>query len=553
MSTARIFRSVLANRDLRRIELAFAGFTTSEYSVWIAMLVYAFDRGGTTQASLVAALQLIPAAICAPFLALLADRYRPSRVLLGGYLAQAGGLGLTALAIVLDAPVGLVYTGAVVAATTVTISRPTQAVIEPSLARSAEELTATNVVTSWVENGGALVAGLLTGVLLALSGPDLVFGAMAGVTLVSALLVAGVEGPPPAVNEGEVEALQEVLAGFAAIRENRHLRPLMGIFVGEFLLWGAMDVLLVVLAIDVLALGAGWVGYLNAAFGVGGVLGGLLAVTLVGRRHLAPPIALGVVLFGAAFVVIALWPSTLMAVILLGLSGVGRALLDVGCRSLLQRTTPSEVLGRVFGLLEGVMMGGLALGALLVPPLVALGGSKAALIGAGLLLPLITLLVARPLIVVDRSAKVPVVEIALLRSMPLFASLPAPALEGIARALERVELAPGSVVITMGEEGDRFYAIADGEVEVTSHGVAVARLTRGNGFGEIALLEEVPRTATVIATTAVRLYTLEKGPFLTAVTGHAPAGLAASELVERRRRELAELTADSTTPAVDQT
>ena len=167
------------------------------------------------------------------------------------------------------------------------------------------------------------------------------------------------------------------------------------------------------------------------------MLGGLAAVTLVGRRHLAPPIALGVVLFGAAFVVIALWPSALMAVLLLTLSGAGRVLLDVGCRSLLQRTTPSEVLGRVFGLLEGVMMGGLALGALLVPPLVALGGAKAALIGAGLLLPLIALLLARPLIVVDRSAKVPVVEIALLRSMSLFAPLPAPALEGVARALEQ--------------------------------------------------------------------------------------------------------------------
>jgi MFS family permease len=326
----------------------------------------------------------------------------------------------------------------------------------------------------------------------------------------------------------------------------------MGLLVGEFLLWGAMDVLIVVLTLEVLVVGDGWVGYLNAAFAVGGVVGGLAAVTLVGRRHLAPPIACGVVLFGAGFVVIAIWPSTLMAVLLLAVSGAGRVLLDVGCRSLLQRTTPSEVLGRVFGLLEGVMMAGLALGSLLIPPLVALGGPKTALIGAGLLLPVLAVLLARPLIAVDRSTRVPVVEIALLHSMPRFAPLPAPALEGVARALERCDLPAGTVVITMGEEGDRFYAIAEGEVEVSRNGTSIARLGRGAGFGEIALLEDVPRTASVTALTDVRLYALEKSPFVTAVTGHVPTSQAASAIVATRRDELAQLSADSTVALADQ-
>ncbi len=543
---------MLGNRDLRRVELAFAGFNASEYAVWIAMLVFAFRRGGATEASLVAALQLVPAAICAPFLALLADRHRPVHVLVGGYLAQAAGMGVTALAITTGAPVAVVYAGAVVAATAVTITRPAQAVIEPSLAHSAEELTATNVVSSWVENGSVLVASLLTGVLLAVSGVDAVFGLMTAVALVSALLVAGVDGPGPPLQEAESGGFGEVLAGFGALRTHAHLRPLMGLLVGEFLLWGAMDVLIVVLTINVLSVGDGWVGYFNAAFAVGGVLGGLAAVTLVGRRYLAPPIACGVVLFGAGFVVIAIWPSTLIAVLLLVLSGVGRVLLDVSCRSLLQRSTPSEVLGRVFGLLEGVMMAGLALGSLLVPVLVSLGGPKTALIGAGLLLPVLALVLARPLIAVDRSTRVPVVEIALLRSMSLFAPLPAPALEGVARALERVDLAAGAVVITMGEEGDRFYAIADGEVEVSRDGTAVARLGRGAGFGEIALLEDVPRTATVTALTDVRLFALEKGPFVTAVTGHAPTAQAASAIVSTRRDELAQVAADSTVAVADQ-
>jgi MFS family permease len=552
IGTAHVFRSVLGNRDLRRVELAFAGFNASEYAVWIAMLVFAFRRGGATEASLVAALQLIPAAICAPFLALLADRHRPVRVLVGGYLAQAIGMGVTALAITTDAPVALVYAGAVVAAAAVTITRPAQAVIEPSLARSAEELTATNVVSSWVENGSVLVASLLTGVLLAVSGVDDVFWLMTAVALVSSVLVAGVDGPGAPLQEDDGGGLGDVLAGFGALRTHAHLRPLMGLLVVEFLLWGAMDVLIVVLTIEVLAVGDGWVGYLNAAFAVGGVAGGLAAVTLVGRRYLAPPIACGVVLFGAGFVVIALWPSTLMAVLLLALSGAGRVLLDVGCRSLLQRSTPSEVLGRVFGLLEGVMMAGLAAGSLLIPPLVALGGPKTALIGAGLMLPVLALLLARPLIAVDRSTRVPIVEIALLRSMSLFRPLPAPALEGVARALERLDVPAGTVVITMGEEGDRFYAIAEGEVEVSRHGRTIARLGRATGFGEIALLEDVPRTATVTARTDVRLYALEKSPFLTAVTGHLPTSQEASAIVSTRRDELARLTADGTLAIGDQ-
>ena len=541
MGTARVFRAVLANRDLRRVELAYVGFNASEYSVWIAMLVYAYSRGGATEASLVAVLQLTPAAIGAPFLALLADRYRPARVLAGGYLAQAAGMALTACAIFADAPVALVYAGAVIASTAVTVTRPAQAVVVPALARSVEELTATNVVSSWVESTGILVASALTGALLAVSGVDLVFGVMAAVGLGSALLVARVDGPEPAVPEGGAGARDEAMAGFQALRTHAHLRLLVGLLMGEFLLIGAMDILFVVLALDVLSLGDAWVGYLNAAFGAGGVIGGLAAITLVGRRYLAPPIAIGMVAWGAAFVVIAIWPSTLVAVLLLALGGAGRVLLDVGCRTLLQRTTPSEVLGRVFGVLEGLMMAGLAVGSLLIPPLVALGGSKAALIGTGLVLPIFVLLAGRSLVRVDRRTKVPVVEIALLRSMPVFSALPAPAIEGVARALEPIRLPAGVAVIKAGEAGDLFYAIAEGEVAVTLDGAPVARLGRGAGFGEIALLEDVPRTATVTTCSEVQLYALEKGPFVTAVTGHAPATRAAEALVAKRREELERL------------
>jgi hypothetical protein len=538
MTTAGVFRAVLRNRDLRRVEIAFAGFNACEYAVWIAMLVYAYGRGGTNEASFVAVLQLVPAAICAPFLAVLADRHNPALVLAGGYVAQSAGMAVTALAIVAGAPAAVVYAGAVVAGTAVTITRPTQAVIVPSLARSPEELTATNVVSSWVESGGILVATAATGVLMTVTGLDVVFGLMAAIALGCALLVVRVPAGAAARGESDAGVLGEAFAGFSAVRQHGHLRVLLTMLLGEYVLFGAMDILFVVLALDVLDLGQGWVGYLNAAFGAGGIAGGAVAVLLVGRRHLVPPLAAGGLVWAAAFVAIAVWPVTAVAVLLLVLGGAGRVLFNVACSTLLQRTTPADVLGRVFGMLEGVGMAGLALGSLLIPSLVALGGSTAALVGSGLLLPVLGLLLARPLIRIDRGARVPVVEIALLRSLPLFAVLPAPAIEGIAHALEPVEAAAGTLIVRQGDEGDRFYVIAEGEVEVERDGTVVARLARGSGFGEIALLEDVPRTASVTAATDVRLYSLEKVPFVTAVTGHAPAAEAAGALVAQRRKEL---------------
>jgi CRP-like cAMP-binding protein len=144
---------------------------------------------------------------------------------------------------------------------------------------------------------------------------------------------------------------------------------------------------------------------------------------------------------------------------------------------------------------------------------------------------------------VDEAADVPVVEIALLRSIPLFSALPAPALETLGRALEPVEAGPGTVLMREGEEGDRYYAIADGRLDVTRKGAHVATLGRGEGVGEIALLEQVPRTATVTVVEPARLYALTKEPFLLALTGHPPAHRAARGVVDARRDRLMQLDA----------
>jgi MFS family permease len=527
-----VVEGVFRNPELRRVELAFAGFNAAEWGVWIAMLVYAYEQGGATTAGLVAFAQLVPAAIAAPFAAVLADRYRPARVLALGYVAQALALSATAAALLAHAPPLAAYALAAVAATCVTITRPTQSALVPALARTPDELTATNVVSGWIEALSVLVAPAATGVLLAVASPGWVFAVFAGVVLVGALLAARVQGPPAA---GEAVApLEDALAGFRVLGRDPSTRSLVGLLAGQFVAIGALDVLYVVLAISVLDLGGSGAGYLNAAFGAGGVAGLAVTVALVGRRRLTPALVLGILVWGAAFVLLGAWPTTVGALLLLAAAGAGRSLLDVAGRTILQRTAPIDVLSRVFGVLEGLSMAGLALGSLLTPALVSLFGARWAVVSIGALLPLAVLLTIRQLVAIDRKTPAPVVEIALLRSLPLFSPLAAPALEGLAHGLTGLEAPAGTDVVREGDPGDRFYVVADGELAVTHGGRPLRTVGRGEGFGEIALLEDVPRTATVTARTDARLYALDKPTFLASVTSHPRAVSEADRLVHER-------------------
>ena len=536
MSHATRIRTVLGgvfrNPELRRIELAFAGFNAGEWGAWIAMLVYAYEQGGATTAGLVAAAQLVPAGLAAPFAAVLADRYAPARVLTLGYVAQALAMGATAAALLAHGPPLLAYALAAVGATCVTVTRPTQSALVPALARTPDELTATNVVSGWIEAVSVLVAPAGAGVLLAVASPGWVFAALAVVTLAAALLVAPLRGPPPAAEPRP--PLEEALAGFRLLAKEPAARTLVALLGGQFIAIGALDVLYVVLAISVLDLGGSGAGYLNAAFGAGGVAGIAVTVSLIGRRRLMPALVLGILAWGAAFALLGAWPTTIGALLLLAVAGAGRSLLDVAGRTILQRTAPGDVLSRVFGVLEGLSMASLALGSLLTPALVSLFGARWAILGIGALLPLAVLLASRPLLEIDRRAPVPVVEIALLRSLPLFSPLGAPALEGLARGLAELQAPAGTVVVREGEPGDRFYVVAEGELDVSARGRELRTIGRGDGFGEIALLENVPRTATVTALTDSRLYSLDKPSFLASVSSHPRAAGEADRLVRER-------------------
>lgn len=530
---------VAGNRQLRRVELAFATFNCGEWASWIAMLVYAYAQGGVTETGIVATVLLVPAAAFSPVIATVGERFPPGKVLLAGYVAQGLSSAVVAVALFGDAHPLTVYGLLVVPAVAFTMTRPTQSAFAPGLARTPEELTATNVASGWIESVSTLAAPALAGVVLAIGSEAAVFALVGLGCLLGAGLVLPLRDVMPAVSHGESDDEDETLGGsLSFVRRDPQAAMLVLLLGAQGIAIGALDVLTVELAQGVLDRGGDWAGYLTAAFGAGSVAAVVITARLVGLTRLALPLVLALLVWSLAFMGLATLPVAVVALVLLGVAGCARMTFDVAGRTLLQRVARPDLLARVFGLQEGLLMGALAIGSLLAPLLVSVGGVPLAFVCVGATLPLVALAAGRRLLDIDRHATVPVVEVTLLRSMPLFAPLPPPTLESLARALEPLSVPAGVDVIRQGDEGDRFYVIADGEVEIARDGRTAATRRRGEGFGEIALIYDVPRTATVTTRRDTQLYTLEREAFLLAVTGHATAQRAAHDLAEARLEEL---------------
>jgi MFS family permease len=517
----RVTRALLSDPAVARLTVAFVAFIVAEYAVWIGMLVYAFDHGGATAAGLVAVAQLIPGTFLAPVLATLADRRSPTALLAGGYAVQ--GLGMAGVAVTLwtgGSPF-VAYGFAVLASTAMGTTRPAQFAALPALARDARQLTAANVVAGWAENGGMVLAALLAALFLGAGQIGGLFAASAGLVAAAAILVLPVRiaGIAAAAEPGGESGARMLLEGVREVTGPARPRLLTGLLAMQYIVVGALDVLFVVVAIQVLGRGQQWVGYLNTAYGAGAVVAGVLTANLLGHR-LGRVISVAVAALGAGLVFTAFSSSAGVVIVLLAVAGAGRAVLYVAASTMLQRVVPASVVGRVFGVVEGLSFAGLAIGSVLAPLLISIGGGRLALIVVGALLPATAISGIRTLRRLDAGKIVPVTEVALLRSLPHFAELPGPALETLAGALERVDAAPGQVIIRQGDEGDRFYAIADGEVAISVDGQPRGTRGRGTGLGEIALLRRVPRTATATAVGPVTLFALDSATFLAAVSGH---------------------------------
>ena len=442
------------------------------------------------------------------------------------FVAMCVTQALTAVALASHAPGYAVFILVAVSSVAATPYRSAHLAMVPLVAGTAVELVAMNVAAGTLEGLATFAGPALAGVFLLRAEPWFV---MAVASIIAALGVVAVSrvrvgvDPSKALRRTPDRPVDALIGGLTELRKNSDVTIVVGCFVAQLLVRGFLTVLLVSVSFDLLGLGSSGVGWLAAVIGVGGIVGGFGAVVLTGRRRLARPFAFALCLWGLPIVVIGVHPTTAIVAVALFTIGVGNALLDVSGLTLIQRLGADRSLGRVFGVLftVGIAIGGV--GALAAPLFVSALGLRRVLVLVGAILPILALvLTPRFRSLDDHSEPVPEL-LALFCNISLFAPLPPTSIEKIAARCTTSEIPAGRVIITEGDPGDRFYAILRGQVEVRRAGLVAATLGPGDHFGEIALVRDVNRTASVVATTDVTAATLGSTEFLDALASSEDA------------------------------
>ena len=529
-----VVRHALGNPELRWVLGAFLLFNVAEWASWIGLLVWGYGVGGVRGSSAIALVQLVPAALLAAPLASLLGRLPSRRALPLGYAAQALGYLAVGLALVLEAPPVVVGITAAFSLLAVTLTRPTHNALLPEVSLTTSDLTAGNAASGTLEAVATFLGPLAGGVLLAASGAGPLLMVTSALSAVSALMTVRLF-----TGSGRRSLVRRrVRRGEGDLRillKNRVARLMSLLILAEYALVGMTDILLVVLALDVLHMTDSGPGVLGSAIGVGGIAGAALTFMLIGRSTLVPPLVLGAACAGLAFAVAGQTGTPgIVVLLLLAVSGAGKLLYDVASRTFIQRLLPDHLLSAMFGLQESFAMTGTAVGTLAAPLLVASIGTQGAFIVAGCLLP-VTVLVSFPkLRRLDAATTVPVEVLALLMQVRPLSVLAPRLLERLARDAVAELVPAGRLVVQQGDTGTRFYIIASGRVAVDIDGSFVRELGSGDWFGEIALLRDVPRTASVTSLTDLSLWVLDRRSFLTAVTGAPYAVELADEHIRER-------------------
>jgi MFS family permease len=517
------------------MELAFMAFAFGEHATWLAVLVYALARGGPRQVGVIAVVMLLPGVVLAPLAAYAGDRFAPQRALAAGYLAQCLAMGVTAAAMWADSP-WLAYAAATASATCITFTRPVMGSLLPVVTHAPADLVAANVVTGFIEQVGLLAGPLVAGLLMAMSTPASVFAAASvatGLGAVLVFLVEPVERVPAAGSLKAREVMAEAFRGFVIIRRSGVLRALIWLLVCAGIVKGIGDVVFVTFANGRLGGGGGQSGLLAAAYGLGAILGALGITRLARGRAAGRPLLLGAALCGVPLLALAAIGHLAPALVAFTLLGAGESLLHMTSTVTIQRRAPLEVLARIFGIGEGLQMGAIAFGSLAVTVIVA----RSSLATAFVVLGLVTVAAVLVGVVVLRrhDDDAPPVDQSLIERLlddPVFAPLPAPIIERLSRSARRMDLPADAVVVAEGAPGDLYYLLCGGVADVTIGGRPIRELGAGHSFGEVALLRDVPRSATVTARTPLELIAVPRDEFLEAVTGHPRSHRTVTSIVD---------------------
>ncbi|HEY7257391.1 MAG TPA: MFS transporter [Solirubrobacterales bacterium] len=526
------------NRDLGLLGLSKAGNSFANWAFAISLGVYGFDHGGATAVGVIALVRLAPGAIASPFAGLLSDRFSRRAVLIWSSLAVAAVLAAATVVAALNGPSWLILAFAGLFTVAISGYGPAEAAMLPLLARTPQELSAANVTHSTMENVGFLLAALVTGIILVFTSPAVVFATGAVVALATVALILGIEPdqrPEYSPLEGEISGIaQETTVGFRILLSHPALRLCAAAITIVVFFEGLADVLVVILALELLHLDHGSVGFLKAAWGVGALLGAAGLAALLNRGKLVVALVGGSLILGFGAALPGAWNVPFAAYAGWLAIGFGYTFIKVTAKILLQRLGSDETLGRVVGALWSARWAAMAIGSISASAIVALFGIEKSLYVLAAVMPAFALVAWSRLRTHEVGAPVAEEHFSLLRENSIFSPLPVATLEQLSRDLTPVNAATGEEVITQGDQGDCFYLIEDGEVEVFENGDFRRNEGPGESFGEIALLRDVPRTATVRATAPTRLLSLGREQFIGAVTGHRRSNQQASTVVDSR-------------------
>lgn len=520
--------------ELRRVNLAFLGYSIGEHATWLAIAVYALQRGGAAEVGAAAAAQLLPGVLLTPFSSYAGDRFRPQRALAAGYAVQCVGMVATALAMAADQGVLTYMLGAVVA-TAISFTRPVMGSLLPTVTHAPADLVAANVVAGVIEQVGVFVGPVLAGVLLTVATPASVFATSAALTGAGALAVVTIrhtDGERGAVPSGR-DVMAQMVAGFTAIRHSTMLRLLLVFIAGAGLVRGVGDVVFVTFADERLGAGGGTSGFLAVVYGVGGLVAAASVTRLTHASRVGGQLLVAGLCSGVSLAALSVAASYWSAGLAFALLGAGDALLVITAAVTIQRIAPTPVLARIFGIVEGVQMGCIALGSYLVAVLVS---SLSSAMAFGIMSALVSVVVLGAVALLRRHGdEIPTADASMVDRLladPVFAGLPAPVIERLARDAERIAAPAGTVIVREGDVGDRYYLVVAGDVAFTIDGRPIRVLGADHSFGEIALLRDVPRTATATAASDVELIAVSRDEFLASVTGHPRSFGTASDVAD---------------------
>jgi MFS family permease len=547
------YRGALGHRDYRLLMGRYVISGIGSWAYVVALIAFVWDQTGSAAwVAAVSICRLAPMFIFSTYAGVLAERFERTRVVLASDLgALVCMMGLVAVALA-EAPVWVALAFAAVTSVATIMEEPAVAALVPQVV-GEDDLAAANGLFGVIANLNVIAGPAVGATVLALTSPAGTFAVNAGTFAVAAVLVTMLEvrsTPTDVTDDGEAGMLTQLMVGARAIAEDRRAAILVAFGTVASFIYGLDTVVFPVLG-ERLGLGANGFGVLLTGLGVGGVLAGLGVSRVSKQARLATTMALSLLLVSAPTAVLAFVDNSTLAFSLQVVRGAAILVVDVLAMTALQRSLPPYLISRVMGSLLSLAIGAMVAGAVVAPILLELLGLDGTLLLVGIGIPAVVVVAAPWWSPMDRDAVAQLAAIQprveLLESLGIFAQAPRPVIERLARAAGDLVLAPGTAVVREGDPADALYVVVTGELEVTAIDPAGAErrlstMSAPGYFGEIGLLEQIPRTATVTTTTETTLYRIDGDTFHDALTA-APASPAFAESARLRRARTAETVA----------